>query len=528
MNDLNRNAQISCPDLKLCKVTRYDTYYDDIMNGVDSALYNVLGLCPGAPLNLDCLGTTTLDYASYTVENVNTELGYDIQSLFGEIGGTFGLMLGVCMLDLFTLWQLKKWILSFFKLILWIAFLYWAAECIKKIVDVRIATEISTDNTNMAEDFPFITFCKKPVYHYADETLLGRVNRKGTDNLTMDDLTNYIENYHYDINTYVTNPYIRDDNHLVHLKLSNISTAVHHKLFGLCYTLDVHIEKSLPLPKGPTTFGMDVPTEVSIILLHDRNDLYTASEYSDILDVKTIGGYYYIRKTEVSSTSTSVLPCGKYHFEVCKNIELYKVLVEKFNCHMSPYFVGEHNESLPTCKTDTVIAALNDYHELMETVYNICPKIQACQFSTFSTLKPIELNVAYDLQKFEVRMLDNKKTQESFIVYDIVALLGEAGGFLGICLGYSGLSMVEFLSKLGIKDVVDRRRVDKACFYASLIIFAYWSSLVASDYYNEIEIMELIVEDGILQPPDITICRIEAIDPVCDLLASYAMSPEEV
>ena len=138
-------------------------------------------------------------------------------------------MLGVCLLDLFTLWQLNKWILRFFKLILWIAFLYWAAECVKKVVNLSIATDISMNKANMAKDFPLITFCKHPVYHYADETLLGRINRKGTDNLTMDNLTNYIENYHYNINTYVTNPYIRDDNHLVHLKLGSISTAVHHK-----------------------------------------------------------------------------------------------------------------------------------------------------------------------------------------------------------------------------------------------------------------------------------------------------------
>ena len=138
------------------------------------------------------------------------------------------------------------------------------------------------------------------------------------------------------------------------------------------------------------------------------------------------------------------------------------------------------------------------------------------------------MNLAYDMQKFEITMLDNKETQECFIVYDIISLLGEAGGFLGICLGYSGLSMVEFLSKLGINDVVNRRKVDETCFYVFLIIFAYWSSFVASDYYNENEIMELIAEDGILQPPDITICRIDPMHPICEVLASYAMTNEEV
>ena len=214
----------------------------------------------------------------------------------------------------------------------------------------------------MAKDFPLITLCKDPVYHYADETLLGRINRKGTDNLTMYDITNYIENYHCDIDTYVPNPYIRDENHLVHLKLQDISTAVHHKTFGLCYTLDVHIEKNLPSPKGHTTFGMDVSTEVGLmVLLHGRNDLYTAYDYSDVLNVETVSGYHYISKTEISSTSTSAMPCGEYHFEVCKNVELYKILVEKFNCDTSPYFVGEHNESLSTCRTDILITALNDY-----------------------------------------------------------------------------------------------------------------------------------------------------------------------
>ena len=126
------------------------------------------------PNHPDCSGTTTLEYTGYMVENINTELGYDIQSLSGEIGGTFGLMLGVCLLDLFTLWQLNKWILRFFKLMLWIAFLYWAAECIKKAINVSIATDISMNKANMAEDFPLLTFCKQSVFHYADETLLGR------------------------------------------------------------------------------------------------------------------------------------------------------------------------------------------------------------------------------------------------------------------------------------------------------------------------------------------------------------------
>ena len=119
--------------MKLCEVTSYDDYsYSEIRT--DHVLYHLLGLCPQElTIGQGCYGTTTLEYTSYMVENINTELGYDIQSLSGEIGGTFGLMLGVCLLDLFTLWQLNKWILRFFKLMLWIAFLYWQLNALKKL-----------------------------------------------------------------------------------------------------------------------------------------------------------------------------------------------------------------------------------------------------------------------------------------------------------------------------------------------------------------------------------------------------------
>ena len=101
MNYIKRNAKVSCQYIKLCEVTRYDHILTGAKTShmtVDNTLYKVLGLCHGYQFHPECSGTTTLEYTSYMVENINTELGYDIQSLLGEIGGTFGLMLGLCLL----------------------------------------------------------------------------------------------------------------------------------------------------------------------------------------------------------------------------------------------------------------------------------------------------------------------------------------------------------------------------------------------------------------------------------------------
>ena len=102
---------------------------------------------------------------------------------------------------------------------------------------------------------------------------------------------------------------------------------MHHKSFGLCYTLDIDMEESLPCPKGHITFGMDISKEPGIMLLHDRNDLAIAAEYSDILHVFVgiLGCSTCIWKTQMSMTPTSTMPCGETHFKVCQNLEMHKV-----------------------------------------------------------------------------------------------------------------------------------------------------------------------------------------------------------
>jgi hypothetical protein len=95
--------------MRLCEDTRYEigTLF---LRPYDGWHLENLGLCNSGIENVPtsfCLGTLTIEYGNPMVENISTELGYDFQSLCGEVGGTFGLMLGLCLLDLVSLKQWK-------------------------------------------------------------------------------------------------------------------------------------------------------------------------------------------------------------------------------------------------------------------------------------------------------------------------------------------------------------------------------------------------------------------------------------
>ena len=124
----------------------------------------------------------------------------------------------------------------------------------------------------------------------------------------------------------------------------------------------------------------------------------------------------------MSMTPTDTMPCGENHFKVCQNLEMNKMLKEKYNCSMTL------KDSLPNCNINSTPA------ELIDNVSKNCPKIPACKFSKFSTTRPLEQSLTFD-NKFELTMLDTLEAHESFIAYDGIAFLGEVGGFLGICLG---------------------------------------------------------------------------------------------
>ena len=113
--------------MRLCEDTRYEIR-SLFLRPYDGWHLENLGLCNSGidyyPTSY-CLGTLTIEYGNPMVENISTELGYDFQSLCGEVGGTFGLMLGLCLLDFVSLKQWNKWLLRFFKAVLWCVFLYW-------------------------------------------------------------------------------------------------------------------------------------------------------------------------------------------------------------------------------------------------------------------------------------------------------------------------------------------------------------------------------------------------------------------
>ena len=97
---------------------------------------------------------------------------------------------------------------------------------------------------------------------------------------------------------------------------------------------------------------------------------------------------------------------------------------------------------------------------------------------------------------------------DSFIGYNAISFIGETGGTLGMCVGWSALFFMELLLSFIIKDIVTKDNLRRISLVFLMIIFTYWCSFSIKDYNDEVESMELNLVPE-MYPPHLTICRIE-------------------
>ena len=104
-----------------------------------------------------------------------------------------------------------------------------------------------------------------------------------------------------------------------------------------------------------------------LLLLHDHGSLPSTEkdsasfhfEYEEILSYEF--PHHYIRKNEISLVSTEENPCSPYPLEICKDIEIHKLIKNDFNCTISIFSSGGHlnmNESLSECNNQVILEAL--------------------------------------------------------------------------------------------------------------------------------------------------------------------------
>ena len=96
------------------------------------------------------------------------EASYDIQSLFGELGGTIGLTLGLCFLSILEIMlfhfvqKWKKISIRITTFLLLIPLAYYVVTSCFKYMNEPISTVVSFTKGNATKEFPYLTFFVQP------------------------------------------------------------------------------------------------------------------------------------------------------------------------------------------------------------------------------------------------------------------------------------------------------------------------------------------------------------------------------
>ena len=143
--------------------------------------------------------------------------------------------------------------------------------------------------------------------------------------------------------------------------------------------------------------------------------------------------------------STRKTPCVQYEYNTCQNIEDNRLILDKFHCRIPILYSGQHlddffTEKVSVCSHDVTVKAL-DYILKKDSK---CKPTQTCEMTRFSKSYKIEENG--DENKTVIWLaFENPEVeyQNTYISYDLLSLLAEIGGILGLTLGASTLTLLE-------------------------------------------------------------------------------------
>ena len=192
------------------------------------------------------------------------------------------------------------------------------------------------------------------------------------------------------------------------------------------------------------------------ILLHTKNDLPDASVLNGFHPMtfsnKTKQAYKFDLKKKINvRESTRKVPCMKYEYNTCRNIEDNQLILEKFHCRIPILYSGQHldefiAEDVLNCSYDAIKEGL----DLISKKESKCQQIQTCEMTRFtSTYKVAENMLAEGNESVIWVAFANPEVlyQNTYISYDLISLVGEVGGILGLTLGVSTLTLLESLFK---------------------------------------------------------------------------------
>ena len=231
--------------------------------------------------------------------------------------------------------------------------------------------------------------------------------------------------------------------------LEKYSTKSVSEKFGQCQTFKMEVLLKtgesivMHLEGGPlASWGIWVA-------FHELDDL-PVETYPYFWIKKSEADIYYIklRKKIIATESTRKSPCGNQYPEVCKEIENIKMVQEKFKCQSLLFNSGPHLENnidktLPNCSLQQIREAFALMKE--QNISLKCQDVAKCERVRYEIASKTPNTVPWAREggpMINLRYQDTEVEKHwNYVSYNIFNLIGEIGGYLGLTLGLSGVSI---------------------------------------------------------------------------------------
>ena len=343
-------------------------------------------------------------------------------------------------------------------------FLWWGSNAVLRFWSQPLSTDISYKygETKEGIQFPLITLCNMNIFinnamikecHDGSwnfiSTLVSCLKRNKTF---------HMQNFHPEIGNIVKMVRIWTGAAYTNLDHGAIWTKVFHQK-GPCFTFDISKVdkfKYVSLKRGERPgiefiIAEDNPWKDLGLMLHTRFDLPDGFGFNGF-NVLYLDEIHKVHKVEFQKKiskkeSTRKAPCVKHEYLTCLSIEDNRVILERFHCRIPILYSGPHLDNLsPTeaanCNYEVTLEAL----DFISRKESNCSNSQTCDNVRFTTKFKVQETWVENKDLIYV-VLENPEVayHHSYVSYDLISLIGEVGGILGITLGASALTLFKFL-----------------------------------------------------------------------------------
>ena len=347
-------------------------------------------------------------------------------------------------------------------------FIWWAGHAVLRYWSQPLSTDISY---NFGDDdskiqFPIITFCRSlnfpgehPIMKKYDcgswDFLQSFMNcLKTHENLT---INTFIESLPTERKQIIETTYFWTASEYFNID-DQLWSPVFHQLYGPCHTFDISKSEKYKLVayKGGMRPGLEFILNDNntwnepVIILHSNYDLPDAYLMNDLIELSFSNKNYEthkikVRKMVTKRESTRKVPCVQYEHETCRSIEDNQLILEKFHCRIPMLYSGKHLDNLisnatPNCGESIIEKAL----DLIMNKESKCIRTRTCEKTRFKSTNKVH-NSWRENKTLVYLTFENPEVifYHTYINYDLLNLMGEIGGTLGLTLGASAMTLFE-------------------------------------------------------------------------------------